>query len=332
VITNVSYFFHNQQGGNMIFNKKRTDEHVSKPENSYHLLMKTKKNIDHLRSFFDNHLYEESDIMFSNNFNSLSHQFILEVIEPNFCDYASKLLNVIEIQTFGDLKAIFHSRDDVLYTYLRWLNEQGFLHIWNDTLAYIASDVWDLGTLLSKDISIHFFDLSKMGPVLESAILNPVIMKEDFYITDLSLDERVTLKLERIRNFLQGYSEYEFEFSVLDDEDIRKEFWNDYVYKTLDGDFKNKYKDISPPEKWTPEVVKEYGKMMANVALEWIDKRGLIHVFNSELYFIDIYPSDLGEVLNEALPIRRFEISGLSKMLQNSISDANEGISDNADV
>lgn len=304
----------------MIFKKKTKGEHVIKPRDSYNHLIKTKNTIDHLRNFFENHTYADSDLMFSNDFASTCHQFIIEAIEPNFCDYLSNSLNLIEIPTFNDLNTTFHNRDDVLFTYLRWLDEEGFLHIWNDTLVYITSDVWDLGELLNKDVSLHFFGLEKMGSVLESAILHPVKSNRDSFATELPLDDRLTLKLEKIRKFLQRYSEHEFDIDLFNDEYIRTDFWNEYVNKTLDGDFKEKYKDISPPENWTPKIVSEYRDMMANVVLEWVDKRGLIHVFNSEIYFIDIYPTDLGEVLNEGLPVRRFEISSLGKMLQHAIS------------
>ena len=93
--------------------------------------------------------------------------------------------------------------------------------------------------------------------------------------------------------------------------ELRSRFWNIYVYPKLEI----VYFEIFPDEldrKDDPDRFKgefemlDYNQKMAVALCTWLKRDGFFHVFEGEVFFINLDASDLAFVMTDGVPFRRY--------------------------
>jgi len=109
--------------------------------------------------------------------------------------------------------------------------------------------------------------------------------------------------------------------------ELRSRFWNIYVYPK----FEKVYLEMFPDEKGKkddPDRFKgdfnilDYNGKMAIALCAWLKQEGFFHLFEGEVFFINLQPTDLAFILTDGVPYRRYPPEYVGMLLERVVEDA----------
>jgi hypothetical protein len=108
--------------------------------------------------------------------------------------------------------------------------------------------------------------------------------------------------------------------------ELKNRFWNEYIYPK----FENIYFDIFPNERQEKTQseesnndykIKDHNKKMVIALSAWLKRDGFFHMFEGEIFFINITPTDLAFILSDGVPFRRYPPEYVGTLLEAVVVD-----------
>jgi hypothetical protein len=109
--------------------------------------------------------------------------------------------------------------------------------------------------------------------------------------------------------------------------ELKSRFWNEYVYPKFEKvyfetfpDEKGKKKD---PDRFKGDFnILDYNQKMAIALCAWLKQDGFFHLFEGEVFFINLDPTDLAFVLTDGVPFRRYPPEYIGTLLERVADDS----------